>query len=94
MTSWVPGFVGIRCVMALIRGVKCLFPCPRCMISQEKQGDISVNAPPRTAAGTKATIQEARKQKRVGDKEAILKASGLRDVDVCLYFIFLVSYHS
>ena len=75
--------------MALIRGVGSLFPCPRCLIPEVKLGDPSANAPLRTAANTKATIQEARGKKLLGEKEEILKAAGLRDVDVYLY-----SYHS
>ena len=69
--------------MALIRGVNSLFPCPRCLISGDKQGDISARAPLRTEAATKATIKKAREQRLAGDKEEILKGTGLRDVDVC-----------
>ena len=74
--------------MALIRGVNSLFPCPRCLISDVKLGDPSASAPLRTAVNTKATIQEARGKKLLGEKE-VLKAVGLRDVDACFY-----SYHS
>ena len=80
------GSVGIRCVMALIQGVKCLFLCPQCLIPESEQGDVSPSAPLRTAVGTKAVIQRAREQRRVGDREEILKGSGLQDVDVCLHF--------
>lgn len=72
--------------MALIRGVKCLFPCPRCLIPESEQGDVSASAPLRTTVSTKAVIQRAREQRRAGDREEILKGSGLRDVDVCLHF--------
>jgi len=68
--------------MALIRGVGSLFPCPRCLIPEGKQGDLSARALLRTVANTKATIQAAREQELVRDKEDILKSSGLRDVDV------------
>lgn len=68
--------------MALIRGVGSLFPCPRCLIPEAKQGDLSARAPLQTVASTKATIQEAREQELVRDREELLKASGLRDVDV------------
>lgn len=47
------------------------------------------SAPPRTAVDTEATIQEARGQRYAVDKEEILKAKGLRNVDV-----FLCSYDS
>lgn len=71
--------------MALIRGVGSLFPCPRCLIHKHKQGDPLASAPLRTVAGTKATIQEAQGMSLVGDKEEILKAAGLRDVNVRLH---------
>lgn len=78
----------IRCVMALIWGVKCWFPCPQCLIPEAKQGIFPVNALPRTAADTIAMIQQARKQQRAGDKEEILEAAGLQDVDVCLHIYY------
>ena len=78
-----------RCVMALIRGVKCWFPCPRCLIPEAKQGDSLEDAPPRTAAGTMATIQKAREQELAGDREDILKAAGLRNVDVHFRIYYL-----
>jgi len=76
--------------MALIRGVGSLFPCPRCLIPEAKQGDPLARAPLRTAANTRATIQEARGQRLVGSKEEMLKAVGLRDVDVCLCSCFVL----
>ena len=82
-------------MMSLIRGVGSLFPCPRCLIPEELQGDLSASAPLRTVAGTKATIEEARNEWLAGDREKILKAAGLRDVNVrpCSYrfnFILLL----
>lgn len=77
--------------MALIRGVKCLFPCPQCLIPKAKQGSLS-SAPLRTVAGTRAVIQEAREKRHAGDKEEVLKAAGLRDVDV-IYFLVLVLHY-
>ena len=76
------GRMALRSIMALIRGVGSLFPCPRCLISEVKQGDPSASAPLRTAADTRATILEARGKQLVGEKEDVLKAAGLRDVDV------------
>lgn len=82
--------------MALIRGVNSLFPCPRCLVPGDKQGDISFRAPLRTATDTQATIQEARGKTQVGLAEETLKAAGLRDVDVRLrsyrsYFALLLT---
>ena len=74
--------------MALIRGVNSLFPCPRCLVSEAKLGDISARAPLRTEATTKATLREARGKRLARDKEETLKAAGLRDVDVrpCYFY--------
>ena len=69
--------------MALIQGVNSLFLCPRCLISGDKQGDILVHVPLQTEATTKATIKKACEQQLAGDKEEILKGTGLQDVDVC-----------
>jgi hypothetical protein len=77
--------------MALIRGVGSLFPCPRCLISGVEQGNPSSSAELRTAAGTQATIQEAREQQLAGDKEEILMNAGLQDVDVRLHFFYSCS---
>jgi len=77
--------------MSLIRGVNGLCPCPRCLIQADKQGDPSGRAPARTAANTQATINRARQQKFLKDKEEILKNAGLRDVDVLILLSF-VSY--
>jgi hypothetical protein len=82
---------GQRCIMALIRGVGSLFPCPRCLIPELKQGEPSASAPLQTEAGTRATLEEARGKKRAGDKEDILKAAGLRDVDVRPHFYYYCS---
>ena len=79
--------------MALIRGTTSLYPCPRCLIPQADQGDPSKVAPLRTAQGTKDVINVARSQRLLGEKEEILKAAGLRDVDVgCRLPILMVCY--
>ena len=80
--------------MALIRGVNCLFPCPRCMVSEAKQGDLSVREPPRTAIKTQVTIREARAKRLVGEREDILKAARLRDVDVSTLSFSSISFRA
>ena len=82
--------------MALTQGVKSLFPCPRCLIPKDDQGDASAKAPLRTTAGTRETIQEARGKQLLQDRKSTLKAVGLRDVDVRLcshhsHFILLLT---
>ena len=72
----------VRCVMALIRSFPSLRPCPRCLIVDQKLGQFSEEAPLRTVEAGKATLEEARGKQLLGDKEEVLKASGMRDVDV------------
>src|ERR1700753_3709355 len=73
----------IRCVMALIRGLNSLYPCPRCLVLGENLDNPTNKAPPRTTEGTKATIKRAREQERLGERDNVLKNAGLQDVDVC-----------
>ena len=68
--------------MALIRGVKSIAPCPRCLITHEDLWNPSLQALLRTSAGTQATFEEVKREKLVGKKEEILKSVGLRDVEV------------
>lgn len=79
--------------MALIRGQKGLFPCPRCLISDEEQGVPLASAPLRTTATTQDIINKAREERFAKDQEAILKGNGLRDVEVrlCLIFLFCIA---
>lgn len=72
----------IRSVMALTRGVKALFPCPRCLIPNHQQGNILYIACPRTTANMKAILTEAQSKKYIEEQNEILKANGLRNVDV------------
>jgi hypothetical protein len=78
----------IRSVMALIRGTSSLFPCPRCLISWDNQGDPSARAPLRTVLQSRSKIEEARGKETAKESEEVLKAVGLRDVDVRLILIF------
>ena len=75
--------------MALIRGTTGLHPCPRCLIPHADQGDLSKISQFRTTQGTKDVISAARSQRLLGDKEAILKKAGLRDIDVGPHFYHL-----
>lgn len=81
----------IRSMMGLNRGVQCLAPCPRCLVLQGDQGDFSLMLKPRTVAGTRATLLEARGERYAKDAEEILKAAGLRDIDV-MSSTFLLLY--
>jgi hypothetical protein len=84
-----PDLTAFRSVMSLIRGVNSLFPCPRCLIHTDQQGDPSVRAPARTSADMQAIVQDARQERFAKDKEETLKSAGLRDVDVFVIFLFV-----
>ena len=64
------------------------------MISEAKQGDFLVREPPRTATKTEATIREAWAKRLVGEREDILKAAGLRDVDVSTLSSLSISFRA
>lgn len=67
--------------MALIRGIKCKFPCPKCEVPRTHLIDFTQKYKIRTAKDTKKYLKEASKMK--GDaKEELLKGHGLRDVEV------------
>lgn len=83
----------IRSVMALIRGVGSLYPCPRCLVADVDLDNFSNRALARTAEQTRSTIEQAREEDLAGESEEILKQSGLRDVDVHSHFIFKLFCH-
>ena len=84
ITYHIPGWATIRSIMALIRGVGSLVPCPRCLIPEDKLGSHSVRAALRTTADMREIISKARGERFANAGEEILKAVGLRDVDVYL----------
>ncbi|KAG2028896.1 hypothetical protein BDR03DRAFT_1057700 [Suillus americanus] len=59
-----------QCVMSLIRGTKCKFPCPVCLVPREELGNVLTSYP-----------LEARNFIRQEDKEKVFMSRGLRDVD-------------
>ncbi|KAJ7681176.1 hypothetical protein B0H17DRAFT_1161164 [Mycena rosella] len=69
------------CVMALIRGLQALYPCPICFVPWNEQSDISAEHPKRTGQDSKAKLEAARACKTAADREAILKENSLRDVE-------------
>lgn len=71
-----------RCVMALIRGYRGLFPCPVCLVPAEKLADTNLVFARRTAKDAKMLIKRASKASTKAQKEEILKSQSLRDVQV------------
>ncbi|KAJ7862034.1 hypothetical protein B0H14DRAFT_2575682 [Mycena olivaceomarginata] len=69
------------CVMALIRGLQGMYPCPICFVPWNEQSDLSTEHPLRTGSGSQHIVEEARKQRTKEEREAHLKDHGLRDID-------------
>jgi hypothetical protein len=70
--------------MALIRGVRSLFPCPICLVPQDLQWDLSKEFPLRTQADSRNIFLEAMDKPNVEQRDAHLKKYGLRAVEVSL----------
>jgi len=68
--------------MALIRGVMSNFPCPICLIPREEISKFPNPYPLRTSDDVAATLEKARSKQLAEEKERVLAAEGLRDVDV------------
>jgi hypothetical protein len=71
--------------MALIRGTQSLFPCPICLVPNDKQSDLSGTHMLRTAEQTIAHLNVANELPRAADRNTYLQGYGLRDVEVRLF---------
>jgi hypothetical protein len=80
-----------RCVMTLICGMMCKFPCPVCLIPREELGNVLTSYPLRTSMSTQATLSEARSLAQQADKEKVLMSQSLQDVDVSFLLLYLHS---
>ncbi|KAJ6560077.1 hypothetical protein B0H19DRAFT_1210302 [Mycena capillaripes] len=69
------------CVMALIRGLAALYPCPICFVPWNEQSDLSTEHPQRTAEESKGILEQARSCRTLAEREEILKDNSLRDVE-------------
>ncbi|KAJ7707650.1 hypothetical protein B0H17DRAFT_1033442 [Mycena rosella] len=67
-------------VMALIRGLRALYPCPVCFVKSEQQSDLTVDAQLRDAQHAKEAVEGARALS-AEDAENSLKDLGLRNVE-------------
>ena len=76
------GLTITRCVMALVRGLKALFPCPRCLVANEDQWNVLVCSTLQTADSTKKIIERANQEELLTVRETILKSVGLRNTKV------------
>lgn len=75
--------------MSLTRGPTSLFPCVRCLIAHDDQGNLRVTASLRTVSEMKRVVDEARGKVTAAEREALLKSIGLRGVDVRLSLLLL-----
>ncbi|KAJ7508184.1 hypothetical protein B0H11DRAFT_1848468 [Mycena galericulata] len=69
------------CVMALIRGLQGLYPCPICFVPWNEQSDLSTEHPKRTATASEKILGDARAERTAAAREEVLKDHGLRDVE-------------
>ncbi|KAJ7184441.1 hypothetical protein C8R46DRAFT_1064066 [Mycena filopes] len=75
------------CVMALIRGLKGLYPCPVCFVPWNEQSDLSTEHPLRTGKGSEKILEEARAMRTAAERDEELKDNGLRDVENAMWKI-------
>jgi len=75
-----------RTTVALIQGVNSLHPCPVCLVHEKDMEDITLRPEHevkyQTHATMRAVFERAHQAQTAEQKEAILKASGLRDIEV------------
>lgn len=72
----------IRCVMTAIRGIKGLYPCPVCLVPQDKQGDHTETYDLRSTESMQQVFEDARSQTTREAEEGLLKAVSLRPIEV------------
>lgn len=70
--------------MALIRGLRGLRACPKCLIPSDALSDLSKDYPLRTTANTMQILKDVATQTRE-EREATLKDNGLRGIEVCCF---------
>ncbi|KAJ7668837.1 hypothetical protein B0H17DRAFT_1142390 [Mycena rosella] len=69
------------CVMALIRGLNALYPCPICFVPWNEQSDLSTEHPKRTGQESEIILEKARAFRTAAEREQLLKDNSLRDVE-------------
>ncbi|KAG1879750.1 hypothetical protein F4604DRAFT_1922961 [Suillus subluteus] len=69
-----------QCIMSLIRGIKCLWPCPVCLVPHDELMNTLKCYPYRMSAQSQEVLQAARSKQTAEEKEEKLKEYGLRDL--------------
>ena len=80
--------------MALIRGVKSLFPCPKCLVPKDFLSDLTLEYQLRTPAHTAEILDQVEILPTMVEKNELLKKFGLRPQPVIIYFFFKHIFHS
>ncbi|THH28010.1 hypothetical protein EUX98_g6168 [Antrodiella citrinella] len=70
-----------QCVMALIRGVKSLYPCPICLVPHNELANLRESYPLRTAKQSQQVVEAARQMDTKAEGEELLMQYSLRDVE-------------
>ena len=73
--------------MALIRGLRCLCPCPKCYVPWDQLSDLSTEHKLRTAEIT-ACILEQVAALSADEGDQLLKEHGLRNAHVSRVYLF------
>ena len=76
----------LRCVIAAVRGMGADFPCPVCLIPKDELPGLGRTFPARTTAEMREVYQRAQSADTLAERNTILQAVGLRDVEVCFMF--------
>jgi hypothetical protein len=72
-----------KAIMSLTHGVMSNFPCPICLIPEDKLSSIMPhNYPLCTGQATSTLLIKARVEHHKGRREVILKSQAIHDVDV------------
>ncbi|KAJ7696492.1 hypothetical protein B0H17DRAFT_1130897 [Mycena rosella] len=82
------------CVMALIRGLNALYPCPICFVPWNEQSDLSTEHPKRTGQESEIILEKARAFRTAAEREQLLKDNSLRDVENVFWKIHNTDPHA
>ncbi|KAL4251298.1 hypothetical protein AB1N83_013827, partial [Pleurotus pulmonarius] len=69
------------CVMTLTRGTNSYYPCPICLVPEDKLAIHDKAYPPRTQATMKKVYDDAMEMRTVEESNNLLKKYGLRGID-------------
>jgi hypothetical protein len=83
-------YMNCRCIMALICGLKGKFPCPVCLVPQDKQSILYTHELC-TSHQSEDILHTARSKPSKKEKEEHLKAFSLRNVEVWISLSFYLS---